>query len=356
MNAPKPYAVIIPCPSGRVVFGNDLRSLTGIVRSHSVNTAEGTKYQSLEYSSYGMGFVPVGNTSPDIVRVGDDIQITNKRGEGEVLGRVSTDLWWVCVMDEEIFARRCEMMGREQSEFDVIRAEIGVGCVGFRIHHRDEDEMMFARMRHLDIPADFIPQREVDFGEAETFEESRIWKEVRNDHGFGQNGWAEDIFTVLGNGYNWHHGQICDLNGHDQDAPHVKDLKGLAPDDAVIDAIPPLPDFTPGVRGTTSSYPLNWGYPKLGGAPLNADKHTLALGMMVAKSLILSDLRIIGQGMGDPVRDDEKQKENKDILQAEIMAARQIAETRGLVQSGELDRIFEEILELWPRNETTPTP
>lgn len=348
----------VPAPSGRLVFANDLRSLTGHVKNHNVNTKEGTYKQSLEYCVYGMGFVPTGNSSPDVIRSGDDIEITTKRGQGTVLGGIDTSLWWVCAMDEETFLRRCEILGEDPASFDAFVVEVKPGVHMMTLENTERDAPgVLSRIRWVDLTLDDMSfLKEPDFSSAAHFENSHIWKEIQR-RPFGLSSNVEDIFTVLGNGFKWHRGQLCDLNGHEQDAPFAKPL----PDDddvsAFWDRIPELPGFKPGLSGTESSYPLHDDYPKLGGAPLNADPNDLAVGMMFAKTFLNQEIRLIGKNVTA-----EKTNKSQAVLRRELATAMKIADSRGLFTDGTMDRIFSEVLVAWklaapaPRHEDGMTP
>lgn len=336
----KKKAVILPVKSGRLVIANDLRSLTGHVKNHSVNNEVGEYMMSLEYMRYGMGFIFVGNTDPYVVSGENGIEIMTDPGERDVLGQIETSLWWVCMMDEETFLRRCKENNEDPSSFDPVVVNIEPSLY---IVVSDKGEEVHISMKNIGpMPQLDTLFREPDFSPATHFGESRIWEEIRSFESSGFSG-VEDIFTVLGNGYHWHKGQISDLNGHDKDVPFMKVPPADCDISDLVKNIPELPNFTPGVRGTKMSYPVNRTYPKLGAAPLNADPNDLAIGMMFIRTFLDKDINLIGSNVTP-----EEIRANQEILKGELFIAGQIAEKRGLFKDGTMDRIFSEILEVWP--------
>lgn len=358
----KKRATILPVPSGRVVFANDLRPLTGVVKKHNVNTEQGMHNMSMEYAVYGMGFIFSGNSDPEIVRSDEGIEITTRPGDSPSLGSVSTGLWWVCAMDEQTFLRRCETMGHDPESFSPIVVDVPAGVHIMSQEDHDGDGLI-SRIK-------FIPElsvneltflEEPDFSTSNTFEDSMIWKSVKSMP-FGRNANLQDLFTVLGNGYRWHHGQMTNPDGHDTDTPFAKKLPKSENVADLLPRIPELPGFVPGIRGMKGSCVLHEDYPKLGAAPLNADPHALALGMMFAKTFLSLDPALITGLGGDITPEEERADAEKSlsILRRELVVAGRIAEERGLFTDGTLDRIFAEALESWakeaPATEPEETP
>lgn len=339
--------VKIPVPSGRLLFANDLRPLTGLLKSFDTRSPEGVFAMSLQYSFYGMAHVFVGNTSPAIVRVGDELHVkTNTQAKG--MGSIDTALWWYSAMDAEKFVERCALMGEDPAFFDTFEVEVTPGVYAFTREDVDRDarNVVLSRILLHPMPISDLRQAEPDFGMAERFVKSSIWRAVL-ESSYGVNDGVEDIFTVLGNGYDWHHGHMCNLNGHEDDVRFSKDLPQNADVDTYLEQIPDLPGFVPGIRGTGRSYPISSNYPKLGAAPLNADPHALALGMMFIKSRLQHPPNVIGA----PGTIAANEKKFHPQLKRELAVAVQIAETRGLFADGTMNRIFSEIVAAW-----TPAP
>lgn len=337
----KKKAVILPVKSGRLVIANDLRSLTGHVKNHSVNNEVGEYMMNLEYMRYGMGFIFVGNTDPYVVSGENGVEITTEPGDKHVHGKIETSLWWVCMMDEETFLRRCAENNEDPASFKPVTVNIEPGL--YVIVQNNGDDEVHISMNNLGLMPQFDEIfMEPDFSHAAHFSESRIWKEIRSFESRGFSG-VEDIFTVLGNGYHWHKGQISDLDGHDEDAPFMKAPPADFDISDLVRNIPELPNLTPGIRGTKMSYPVNADYPKLGAAPLHADPNDLAIGMMFVRTFLDKDINLIGPNVTP-----EKIRANQEILKGELFIAGQIAEKRGLFKDGTMDRIFSEILEVWP--------
>lgn len=347
----KANPVLIPVPSGRLVFANDMRRLTGHVIGFDVNTPQGVYAMTRQYAFYGMGHVFVGNSSPSVIKDEDGLRVvTNTNKEG--LGTIDTSLWWYSAMDADLFDKRCAAFGiaPDLAAFDafVVDVKPGVHAVTWEDADRDVKDAVLSRISWVDHAPESLRQMEPDFSHAPSFVESRVWNAMITS-AFSIDDMAEDMFTVLGNGFNWHHGQMSNLNGHPEDAPYAKRLPAAKDITDLLETIPPLPDFSVGFRGMGHCYPLSQNYPKLGAAPLNADPHDLALGMMVAKSLIGADFKVIG-----PKEQDTQIQNNREILTRELMVADEIATTRGLWKDGTMERIFREIRGAWLSTKATP--
>lgn len=339
--------VLIPVPSGRLLFGNDLRPLTGHVKAYSLNTVEGLHAMSLQYSLYGVAHIYMGDTAPAVIKVEDGLHL--KTGDHpEAVGAVKTSLSWYSAMDADIFAQRCTSLGVDPDTFEAFTVDVKPGAYALTFENADYDErgVVVSKISWVDIPCDLLPQDEPDFRFAETFEKSAIWKHLRSLSG-GINSAVEFTFTVLGNAINWHHGHLVDLSGHAEDTPFRKRLPKSADVDADLARVPELPGFVPGLNMPVvdnRSYPISPEYPKLGKAPLNADPHALAVGMMFIKSRLQHAPNLLG--------DSEEETANfHDQLKREFAVAVKIADTRGLFKDGTMDKIFGEIIAAW-----APTP
>lgn len=113
-------------PSGRLVFGNDRRALTLVDDTHNVNTAIGRKRVTEAFAAQGMLSVAVGNSCPDVVTHGNTLVVANIDRNKDtddlvVHGRVTTDFWRVSAMDADLFAERCQVLGRDPKRCKITR-------------------------------------------------------------------------------------------------------------------------------------------------------------------------------------------------------------------------------------------
>lgn len=108
------YKVSIDCPSGRMVFANDIRNLVPEAdKDRYINYNSEIKKTVQDYAECGMFHIFVGNSCPSIFNNNGELTIGNQYEDddgniiegiaGEDVGSVCTDLWWVCAMDEELF-------------------------------------------------------------------------------------------------------------------------------------------------------------------------------------------------------------------------------------------------------------
>ena len=117
-------------PSGRLVIANDLRTWFPTDGDHNINTREGLVAQTLDYAMAGFACGFVGNTCPSVYKEGDALIIGDwpefiddpdyegpiwdmefiENPEacpwGEMVGYVTTDLWWYSLADYEDLRRR----------------------------------------------------------------------------------------------------------------------------------------------------------------------------------------------------------------------------------------------------------
>lgn len=347
------HNILIPVPSGRLVFANDMRALTGHVRNYDVNTELGIYAMSVQYGYYGVGHIFVGNSSPCVIQDGDELHVVANTDK-EDLGAIDTSLWWYSAMDADLFEKRCVAFGiaPDLAAFDAFVVDVKPGVHAFTWENADSDvrDAVLSRISWTNVAIEDVKQVEPDFSPSASFVKSRILQSVANLP-YPVDDVAEGIFTLLGDGFRWHHGQLCNISGHDEDERFAKRLPKTGATQDVLDRIPALPDYVPGIRGSGRCYPLSETYPKLGSAPLNADPNDLALGMMVAKSLILSDFEVIGASSRET-----GMEENKAILLREIAVADKIAQTRGLWKDGTMDRIFGQITAVWNAAKSEPEP
>lgn len=364
----KAYDVLLAIPSGKIVFANDLRSLTLIDDHFDVNHTIGQVRTTKAYAEDGMAHVFVGNTCPGVYRTdeGFAVQLHNGRydedgdyldpGEDdeaedapERLGSICTDLWWYSAMDQDLFLARCAETGEDPDDFDHFVVEVEPGVYAFSDELADLDAsgtVNLSRIRKVEAEAPALKSRAT--GLAASLEDSQFWREVNRLVGFCRSRDAAlgDICTVLGNGYNWHKGSLRNINGHADDTPFRAPLTPVE-EPRPTDFIPALPGFKPGFRMSGQFYPLCWNYPKLGAAPLNADPYWLAGGMMFLKSAIASDYQILGWDRNTPEQNQAQKDTHHAVMIASLDVLCEIAEQRGLVADGTLPRLFAEIAEAW---------
>lgn len=365
----KPYDVLLNVPSGKIVFANDLRSLTLVEDNFDVNYTIGQVHTTKAYAEDGMAHVFVGNTCPGVYRTDEGlaVQLHNGRYDEngnhiypeeddtietvpESLGGICTDLWWYSAMDHDLFMARCAETGEDPEDFGFFTVEVEPGVYAFSDELADRDAsgtVNLSRIRKVEAEAPVLKQRAT--GPAASLVESGFWREVEKVKRYckdNRNFALGEICTVLGNGYRWHKGSLRDLNGHDDDTPFRTPLESVETP-RPTDFVPTLPGFQPGFRVPGMFYPLYWNYPKLGDAPLDADPYWIAGGMMFLKSAINSDYKMLGEDQDPPEQVQTKRDEHHAVMIASLDVLCEIAEQRGLVQDGTLARIFAEIGEAW---------
>jgi hypothetical protein len=105
--------------------------------------------------------------------------------------------------------------------------------------------------------------------------------------------------------------------------------------------IPLLPEKEVGII-----YPLYWDYPgKLGIAPENIDPYWLAAGLMFLTTAISKPLKVLGEGRMEEDKRLAQSEENKAIMVASLDLLLDIADARGLWDSGQLDAILAELVD-----------
>ncbi len=127
----KNSSIELNCPSGKMVFANDLRSWFKSHSSYNVNNDLGIVKTILAYANIGMAHGFVGNSCPGIYQIDDknlsisatpceenwDTQeqryvtkykkdLEKETPPGKLCGKISTELWWYSVVDYEDFRKR----------------------------------------------------------------------------------------------------------------------------------------------------------------------------------------------------------------------------------------------------------
>lgn len=120
---PNGYTVTIdlPVPSGRMIVGNDFRPQFDLspeldeAHSHYINANYGIRNTVRSMAEQGAAHFFVGNSCPGFWRQGDVFLVANPgidenydrlSFDGEQLGTIGTDLWWVTIVDGDDFDRR----------------------------------------------------------------------------------------------------------------------------------------------------------------------------------------------------------------------------------------------------------
>lgn len=130
-NGLPPFDVVLDCPSGKMVFGNDFRDIVTIDNKYNVNAIIGTINTIKAYEKADMLHILVGNSCPAVFQRGDtELCITREfdeetddrksPGEGyEEITSITTDLWWVSAMDYDLFKAQCEKTGIKEENLGV---------------------------------------------------------------------------------------------------------------------------------------------------------------------------------------------------------------------------------------------
>lgn len=118
------YAVRLAIPSGKIVFGNDFRSLVldfthdehhGDGPQVSVNSAVGKKAFSEFYEQRSLALIFTGNSCPSVYQHAPT-HLSVEMGEADErsgLGYICTDLWWYSAMDLDVYDRLKRETGRD---------------------------------------------------------------------------------------------------------------------------------------------------------------------------------------------------------------------------------------------------
>ncbi len=337
----KPYDVLLDVSSGKIVFANDLRSLVVIEDEADVNTRFGQKTRTKAAADAGMVLVFTGNSCPSVVRNGDEIHVGISLPRKGRLGTVVTDLWWYSAMDHDFFLSRCEAKGGSPEDFDYFVVEVDPGVYAFSDELADThaSKVVLSKIRKTDAPRPVLSADGVDT--ATTLKDSRFWRLVERRLSFSRGGFSlfGDIFCVAGGGLDWINGGLRSVSGRDDDPAYsgkLDERKGTRSDDR----IPMLSEAHAGVI-----YPMSWHAPgKIGIAPLNIDPYWLAAGMMFAKTALAYPIKPFGE---ERMTEEQKQKRvdtDRAILVASLDLLCEIAEVRGLWESGRLDAVFAELV------------
>lgn len=340
----KSYDVFLDVPSGKIVFANDLRSLVVIEDDADVNTRFGQKMQTKAAADAGMVMVFTGNSCPSVVKDGDEIHVGIGLPKKGRLGTVVTDLWWYSAMDHDFFLSRCKAEGQSPEDFDHFVVEVAPGVYAFSDELADThaSKVVLSKIRKTDAPRPVLNDEGVDT--ATTLKDSRFWKLVERRLNFSRGGISlfGDIFCVLGGGLEWINGGLRSVSGRDDDPAYggkLEERKGVRSDDRI--------PMLPGDVGVI--YPMSWDYPgKLGIAPLNIDPYWLAAGMMFAKTALSQPLKPLG---GDRMSEERKKEQvdtDRAILVASLDLLCEIAEVRGLWETGRLEAVFSELVTAFP--------
>lgn len=339
----KPYDVILGVPSGKIVFANDLRNLVVVDDDGpSVNMVIGRKMLTQASAAAGLVHVCVGNTCPSVVKVGDDLHVGCGLPEDEEFGSICTDLWWYSAMDYDFFLARCEAEGLDpdvEADF-IVDVEPGVYAFSDELPDRDQDVIVFSKIRKVDAPAPVIATSAADT--ATCLKDSRFWKFASKRRAYGGMSRLGGTFCVLGSGLKWVNGGLRSVNGRDDDPAYNGGVKlrnratvrGDRP-------IPLLPEKEVGII-----YPMDWDYPgKLGIAPENIDPYWLAAGLMFLTTAIAQPFEVIGDDRLEEGKRLEHGEKIKAIMVASLDLLLEIADVRGLWENGFLDAVLAELVD-----------
>jgi hypothetical protein len=134
-SAPNGYPtfdVVLDCPSGKMVWGNDFRDIIPVDEGpDGINATKGIVNVVKAYENAGMFHILVGNSCPSIFQRGDselcisreydeDLDESKSPGDGYVdVASICTDLWWVCGMDYDLFKSLCDKTGISEDDLGV---------------------------------------------------------------------------------------------------------------------------------------------------------------------------------------------------------------------------------------------
>ncbi|MBY3155261.1 hypothetical protein HFO56_23340 [Rhizobium laguerreae] len=337
----KAYDVLVGIPSGKIAFANDLRNLVVIADDGpSVNGLIGQKVLTQSAASAGLALVFVGNSCPSVVKAGEELHVGCGLPKKGRLGTIVTDLWWYSAMDHDFFIERCAAEGLDPEDFldFVVDVEPGVYAFSDELADPHEDAVVLSKIRKVDAAAPAISASGVDT--ATRLEDSQFWKYLSRRRERGGMSRLGDVFCTLGGGLDWIDGGLRSVSGREDDIAYAG---GKLEDRKVVrlhKRIPLLPEKEVGII-----YPLGWDYPgKLGIAPENIDPYWLAASMMFLATATSQPVKVLG---GDRLTEEkrlEQSEENRAILAASLDLLCEIAEVRGLWESGRLEAVFTELV------------
>ncbi len=138
----KEFSLELNCPSGKMVFANDLREWFKIHGSFNINNDVGQMLCSKSYEKVGMVHGFVGNSCPGVYQISEkELSISDHEAEefwdesikkylpateeyikktippGKRIGGICTDLWWYSIVDLDDFKIRFLDMGGSEEEF-----------------------------------------------------------------------------------------------------------------------------------------------------------------------------------------------------------------------------------------------
>lgn len=332
----RPFSVSLAVPSGKIAFANDLRELV-VVERMDVNTLQGRKRQTIEAAGAGLVMISVGNTCPSVIRSGSGFEIGIGFPKEQRLGSICTDLWWYCAMDWDFLVSRCEAKGISPEDVVDFTVDVEPGVYSFsdEIAKSEAGRVVFSRVSKVNDGAPSIRLSGVDA--ATTMSESQFWKTVTGRSNFVRRGMSVlgDIFCVSGGGLDWVEGGLRSVSGRDDDAPYTASLRGRTSerDDP---RVPLLPQKSIG-----AIYPMSLDYPgKIGVVPADINVYWLAAAMVFAKSALAYPVVTIGAKSSEIST--KQSDEVRAVLVASLDLLHEIAEVRGLWESGRLQQALDE--------------
>jgi hypothetical protein len=338
----KPYDVVLDIPSGKIVFANDLRSLVVIEDTADVNTVFGQRMRTKAATAAGMVMVFTGNTCPSVVRSGEEIHVGISLPKKGRLGTVVTDLWWYSAMDHDFFLSRCEAEGETPQSFSYFVVDVDPGVYAFsdELANTHANTAVLSKIRKTDAPRPVLSTDGLDT--ATSLKDSRFWKLVESRLSFSRGGISllGDIFCVAGGGLDWINGGLRSVSGRDDDPAYgdkLEERKGTRSDDRI-------PMFSTVEVGVI--YPMSWNSPgRLGVAPIDIDPYCLAAGMMFVKTALVCPMKIVGESRMSEEQKKKELEKNRAVFVASLDLLCEIAEVRGLWDSGRLETMFAELVQ-----------
>lgn len=354
-----PYDVLLNVPSGRIVMANDLREMTMVEGSFNVNTTKGQMDLTRAYAEDGMAHIFTGNTCPGVYEQSEGYAVALDNNSdatasdpGPKRGSICTDLWWYSAMDKDLFEARCAEQSIDPTGLIEVELEVEPGVYAFSDELADRDAdgfVVLSRIRKVDAVTPTLRARKTDY--AGNLLDSHFWKEVTRLSKMkpifpNKDYILADMFTVLGNGYDWYSGCIRNVSGHSEDTPFRKKLKPVAaPRNA--DYVPAFANLEIGTRREAGLYPTPMSHSTLGQAPLDADPYWLAAGMMFLKTVLTGDVKAMTHSDQSPEQIAKQNADLREVLVASLDVLCEIAAKRKIDKDGTLDRIFGEIQQAW---------
>jgi hypothetical protein len=311
------------------------------------------------YAEDGMAHIFTGNTCPGVYEQSEGYAVALDNNSdatasdpGPKRGSICTDLWWYSAMDKDLFEARCAEQGIDPTGLIEVELEVEPGVYAFSDELADRDAdgfVVLSRIRKVDEEAPSLRPRKT--GPADNLLDSHFWKEVSKlakiKALFPYKDYVlADLFTVLGNGYDWHNNCIRNVSGRAEDEPHRAKLMPIAsPRDASY--VPVFENFSIGIRGGAGLYPTSMNYSTLGKTPLDADPYWLAAGMMFLKTVLSGEVKVMTSQNETEEQVAQQNADLHDVLTASLDVLCEIAEKRGIDKDGTLDRIFGEIQQAW---------